>query len=108
MFFTGKEISTDQYTLECNRKLQFSADQLEHCYNYNITDDEVCELGERATQFKVRLSITSTTGLGIDPELSVARVTIDDSKEPECCECVDIHPLIQVSYCLCCSCRSQV
>ena len=74
--------------MECNRKLQFSTGQQERCYNYNITNDEVCELGERATRFKVRLSITSTTGLGIDPALSAARVTIDDSREPECCEYV--------------------
>lgn len=56
------------------------------CHSYNITNDMKCELGDETTQFKVRLSLSSTDGLEIDSSLSVATVTIDDRGEPECCE----------------------
>ena len=81
----GKEISNEQYTLECNRVLHFEVGQSQVCYNYNITNDDICELGASETQFKLRLSISSTTNLRIDPTFSSATVTIDDSNEPECC-----------------------
>ena len=81
----GKETSNEQYTLECNRILHFEVGQSQVCYNYNITNDERCELGTSETQFKLRLSLSSTTNLRIDPTFSSATVTVDDSNEPECC-----------------------
>ena len=84
MYFTsGKEISSTQYTLECNRVLHFEIGQAEVCHNYSITNDEMCEL---ATQFKLRLSLSSTDNLRINSSLSETMVTIDDSQEPECCK----------------------
>ena len=85
--FTGREFSSEQYTLECKRNLYFAVGQSEECYNYNITDDQNCELHERTTHFKLRLSLSSTTNLRIDSFSSEAIVTIDDSNEPECCKC---------------------
>ena len=82
---SGKEISNVQYTLECDRILHFEVGQSQVCYNYNITNDGRCELGASETQFKLRLSISSTTNLRINPTFSSATVTIDDSNEPECC-----------------------
>ena len=84
MYFTsGKEISSTQYTLECNRILHFEIGQAEVCHNYSITNDEMCEL---ATRFKLRLSLSSTDNLRINSSLSETMVTIDDSQEPECCK----------------------
>ena len=85
-FPSGKETSTIQYTLECNRVLHFEIGQAEVCHNYSITNDETCELGANATQFKLRLSLSSTDRLGIKSSLSETMVTIDDSEEPECCK----------------------
>ena len=85
-FTSGKEISSIQYTPECNRVLQFEIGQAEVCHNYNITNDEMCELGANATQFKLQLSLSSTDKLGINSSLSETMVTIDDSQEPECCK----------------------
>ena len=82
---SGKETSNEQYTLECNRILHFEVGQSQVCYNYNITNDERCELGASETHFKLRLSLSSTTNLRINPIFSSATVTIDDSNEPECC-----------------------
>ena len=81
----GKGTSNEQYTLECNRILHFAVGQSQVCYNYNITNDERCELGTNETHFKLRLSLSSTTNLRIDPIFSSATVTVDDSNEPECC-----------------------
>ena len=87
MYFTsGKEISSTQYTPECNRVLQFEVGQSEVCHNYSIANDEKCELGANATQFKLHLSLSSTDKLHINPSLSETMVTIDDSQEPECCK----------------------
>ena len=85
LILSGKETSTDQYTLECNRILHFEVGQSQVCYDYNITNDDICELGASETQFKLRLSLSSTTNLHIDPYFSSATVTVDDSNEPECC-----------------------
>ena len=82
---SGKETSNEQYTLECNRVLHFEVGQSQVCYNYNIINDERCELDASETQFKLRLSLSSTTNLRIDPIFSSTTVTIDDSNEPECC-----------------------
>ena len=85
-FTSGKEISSTQYTLECNRVLQFEIGQAGVCHNYSITNDEMCELGANATQFKLQLSLSSTDKLRINSSLSETMVTIDDSQEPECCK----------------------
>ena len=85
-FTSGKEISSTQYTPECNRVLHFEVGQAEVCHNYTITNDETCELGANATQFKLQLSLSLTDRLGINSSLSETMVTIDDSQEPECCK----------------------
>ena len=81
----GKETSNKQCTLECNRILHFEVGQSQVCYDYNITSDERCELGASEMHFKLRLSLSSTNNLRIDPNFSSTTVTIDDSNEPECC-----------------------
>ena len=81
----GKETSNEQCTLECHKVLHFEVGQSQVCYNYNITNDERCKLGASEMHFKLRLSLSSTTNLRIDPNFSSATVTIDDSNEPECC-----------------------
>ena len=88
-FTSGKEISSTQYTLECNRVLHFEVGQPKVCHNYTIKNDEACELGANATQFKLRLSLSSTDRLRINSSLSETMVTIDDSQEPECCKIAD-------------------
>ena len=85
-FTSGKEISSIQYTPECNRVLRFQVGQADVCHNYSITNDDMCELGANATQFKLQLSLSSTDRLGINSSLSQTMVTIDDSQEPECCK----------------------
>ena len=85
-FTSGKEISSAQYTLECNRVLHFEVGQSEVCHNYTITNDDTCELGANATQFKLHLSLSSTDKLRINSSLSETVVTVDDSQEPECCK----------------------
>ena len=82
---SGFEKSTTQYTLECDRQLNFSIGDPFHCHNYSIADDEVCELYDNTTQFGLRLSLFNN-GIQIQDNLSVARVVIDDSEEPECCK----------------------
>ena len=58
------------------------------CYNYNITDDQVCELGDLTTTFQIQMGVlTSDNGIHIDPLQRVASIIIDDTDEPECCEC---------------------
>ena len=79
---SGKEISSTQYTLECNRVLHFEVGQAGVCHNYSITNDEMCELGANATQFKLQLSLSSTDRLRIKSSLSETMVTTDDSQEP--------------------------
>ena len=85
-FTSGKEISSTQYTLEYNRVLHFEVGQAKMCHNYSITNNEMCELGANATQFKLQLSLSSTDKLRINSSLSETMVTIDDSQEPECCK----------------------
>ena len=83
---SGEEISSQQFTLECSRELQFEKGSPEQCHEYNITQDDVCELKESATHFKLRISVTDTDLLSIDYGKSTATVSIDDSSEPECCK----------------------
>ena len=66
------------------------------CHNYTILTDNVCELMENTTQFEVRLSVTSTDRLDINSSLSRATVSIDDSREPECCKLCCMLLFIQV------------
>ena len=62
------------------------------CYNYNITDDQVCELEDLTTIFQVQMGLlTSDSGIHIDPLQRVANITIDDTDELECCECRILH-----------------
>ena len=84
-FISGSEVSK-QYSLECNKELQFKKGTPEICHDYTILTDNVCELMENTTQFEVRLSVTSTDRLDINSSLSRATVSIDDSREPECCK----------------------
>ena len=55
------------------------------CHNYSINNDEVCELG---AQFGVRLSLLTAndTELRLDPYTQEAVISIDESREPECCK----------------------
>ena len=84
LLLSGEEISSQQFTLECSRELQFEKGSSIQCHDYNITQDNVCELSESATHFQLRLSVTDTDLLSIDNGKSTATVTIDDSSEPEC------------------------
>ena len=86
IILTGTEVSNQQYTLKCSRSLVFEKDSSVVCHNYKIIQDNECELRESATHFVIRLSLTFTDRVHIDQQLSHARVTIDDSQEPECCE----------------------
>ena len=78
--------------MECNGRLNFTTDNITQCYNYNITNDNVCELGTSQTMFKVELTL-STAGddqLLVNRSNSVATVIIDDTTEPECSKSI-IH-----------------
>ena len=59
---------------------------MEECREYNISEDTECELEGKVTDFTLQLSLTSTVGLRINPMMSTATVTIDDTREPECRE----------------------
>ena len=86
---SGFETSNNQYSLACNARLEFEVNEREKCYNYNITDDEDCELGvSRKTLFKVQLALTTTNDQTIllTTGRELAKVFIDDSAEPECCK----------------------
>ncbi|CAI7991849.1 hypothetical protein GBAR_LOCUS840 [Geodia barretti] len=54
------------------------------CHEYEIEQDDNCELEGEQTYFNLQLSVTSTTLLSIDPLLSTTTVTIDDNREKEC------------------------
>ena len=69
-----------------NRVLHFEVGQAKVCHNYSITNDETCELGANATQFKLHFSLSSTDKLRINSSLSETVFTIDDSQKPECCK----------------------
>ena len=73
------------------------------CHNYHIVQDSVCEENENTTYFNLILSLTSTFGLNIDPSRSRTRVTIDDSREPECnCKKGNLHIvkiIVSLYYC---------
>ena len=56
------------------------------CHIYNIMQDIECELEGKQTYFTLELGLRSTVRLSIDPVRSTATVTIDDSREPECCK----------------------
>ena len=71
----------------CSTRLSFAVDDKEVCYNYNITQDPTCEVGNLQTYFLVRLTLfTDDEEIHIDLHRRVANVTIDDSAEPECCK----------------------
>ena len=79
-------MSNNQYTLECNRQLEFNKGTKVVSHNYTIKQDNECELRENPTHFILRLSLSLTMGINIDPQFSTARIIIDDSNETECCE----------------------
>ena len=86
VFISGFDTSVTDYTLECNRRLSFTTGTAIRCYSYNITNDDICELGMSQTVFKVQVTL-STAGdaeLLVDNRTSITTVIIDDTKEPEC------------------------
>ena len=87
-FFSGFEIGSGQFTLVDNVELSFTVDgETRMCYNYKITNNQICEFGDLATIFGVQLGLlTPDNGIHIvQPQVAII---IDDSNEPECCECL--------------------
>ena len=80
--------SSNHYTLQCNRNLEFYIGNVSQCFSYSIEDDIDCELDDNTTSFDIRLALLTTIdiGLQINESLSIVNVIIDDSAEPECCE----------------------
>ena len=67
------------------------------CHNYILEQDFNCELKENTTHFEIRL-VTSANQLDIKPSLSITTVTIDDSRESECCELYFSYAFSSYSY----------
>ena len=91
--YSGYEISSEQYTLVCNVELSFTVDgETTMCYNYIVVNDQVCELEDEATSFKVQIGLLSSDN-GIHIGQGVATVFIDDTTDPECCKCRYLYDL---------------
>ena len=84
-YWLFSEEDTDQYVLQCSKQLQFKIGEEKMCHNYILEQDFNCELKENTTHFEIRL-VTSANQLDIKPSLSTTTVTIDDSRESECCK----------------------
>ena len=67
-------------------KLAFLPNDSRVCYNYNITDDYVCEIHENEVIFKLRLSLLTTDSVRLQSNLSLTTIIIDDTAEEECCK----------------------
>ena len=77
-----------QFTLECNKRLNFSVGDPYVCYSIPIRNDMDCELEDRQTEFQIQLALITNDveGLRVNSSLDIAKVVIDDSMEPECCK----------------------
>ena len=63
-------------------KFEFQRGTSVKCHDCIIAQDEVCNVNENAVSFELILSLPSS----VNSLRSQATITVDDSREPECCE----------------------
>ena len=73
--------------VECNGKFEFELGDSVKCHYCSIIQDNVCNMEENTISLELILTLPSTDTLGVSPSRSSTRITVDDSREPECCEC---------------------
>ena len=56
------------------------------CHECAIIDDDVCSAKENITEYELILSVPPGDRLGVDSSRTTTNITIDDSRETECCE----------------------
>ena len=57
------------------------------CHDCNIVQDNVCHVKENTKKFELILSLPSTLVISVSISRPRTTITVDDSREPECCEC---------------------
>ena len=85
-FIPEMDVSDQEYGPGCIQELEFKQRIPVVCHQYTIKQDDECEVEEQPTHFVLLLGLTSTDRLRLDPSSSSLRITIDDSREPECCK----------------------
>ena len=65
------------------------------CHICKIVQDDVCNIKENATVSELILSLpsanTSSGRLIVYESRSKTNITVDDSREPECCKCAHLN-----------------
>ena len=56
------------------------------CQNCNIVQDNVCHVKENTKHFELILSLPFTYIFSVNISRPRTTITVDDSREPECCE----------------------
>ena len=82
--------------VECKKNFEFEQGDSVKCHNCSIVQDNVCNMEENTISLELILTVASTDTLGVSSSRSSTRIIVDDSREPECCECS-----IKESYLLC-------
>ena len=60
------------------------------CSDCTIAQDDVCSVVENTVSVELGLSLPASSGtlaVGIHQPRSRTRIIVEDSREPECCEC---------------------
>ena len=57
------------------------------CGDCSIVQDVLCSIKENASSIEMILTVPSNDTLAVYASKSSANITVDDSREPECCEC---------------------
>ena len=73
--------------MECNPNFEFELGDSVKFHDCSIIQDNVCNMEENTISLELILTVPSTDTLGVSSSRSSTRITVDDSREPECCEC---------------------
>ena len=71
--------------VECNTKLENERGTSVKCQNCNIVQDNVCHVKENTKNFELILSLPFTYIFNVNISQPRTTITVDDSREPECC-----------------------
>ena len=73
--------------VECSTKFEFERGDSVKCHDCSIVQDNVCNMEENTISLELILTVASTDTLGVSSSRSSTTIIVDDSREPECCEC---------------------
>ena len=85
--FSGISDNPQLQQVECNTKFEFERGDSVKCHDCSIVQDNVCNMEENTTSLELILTVASTDTLGVSSSRSSTTIIVDDSREPECCEC---------------------